>query len=499
MSSSAAEGEAVFSRLAQMGCIAGLQTTVVDVAIGADHGYRPQKRRTSAKASLKMEVVHKVDDVFGITRELPINYVERDGVDNDFSSSLGRKRHVVIYGSSKQGKTSLRKRHLSDDDYILVSCQNKWSSETLALSILKQAGFQVEVSNEKAISGTHKVKVSLAAEGGLPLVSKAKGQSEYDYTKSSNDKVVYQPLSLDPLDINDIIHALKSVEFKKYIILEDFHYLPQETQADFSYSLKSFHENSDYVFVIVGVWREENRLIGFNGDLTDRVQSINADTWTPAQLNEVIEVGEKLLNVHFETDFKAKIIEQSLETVHLVQEACRSACREFGVFETVEGDTAEISHGSEDALRIVQELVNGQSGRYQGALQNISEGFQSTDLEMPKWIIYALLCFEDTEYEKGVKLRRLSRVMKAKHPRGAELNNGSITQTLKGFGSLQNEKSVRPPIFDYDTTNRVLSVVDKGFIIWLKSQDRSVIAEDLDMVDLLSFAESSEIAGPQED
>lgn len=446
-----------------------------------------------------MTVVHKVDDVFGITRDLPLNYVERNHVDDDFASSLKRRRHIVIYGSSKQGKTSLRKKHLTDEEYILVSCQNKWSSETLSLSILKQAGFQVEISHEKAISGTHKVKVTLAAEGGLPFVGKTKGQGEYEHTKSSSEKVVSQHLSLDPLDVNDLILALKSIEFNKYIILEDFHYLPQETQADFSYRLKSFHENSDYVFVIVGVWREENRLIGFNGDLTDRIQSINADNWTPLQLQEVIEAGEYLLNVRFSDSFKTKVIEQSLETVHLVQEACRSACRESSIFETVDGNTVEIHHNENDALRIVQELVNGQSGRYQGALQNVSEGFQDTDLEMPKWIIYALLCFEEAEYEKGVKLRRISRVMKAKHPRGKDLNNGSITQTLKGFGSLQNEKSVRPPIFDYDTTNRVLSVVDKGFVIWLKSQDRNAIADDLDMVALLTYAEAKEIAGPQED
>lgn len=446
-----------------------------------------------------MEIKHDVDDVFGITRDLPLNYVERTDVDDAFSSSLKRKRHIVIYGSSKQGKTSLRKRHLRDDAYILVSCQNKWTSETLALSILKQAGFKIEISSEKAISGTHKVKVSLSAEGGLPFVSKAKGQGDYEYAHQNAEKTEFKSLSLDPLDVNDLILALNSINFNKYIILEDFHYLPQETQADFSFTLKSFHENSGFVFIIIGVWREENRLIGFNGDLTDRVQSINADTWTPNQLVEVISAGEHLLNIAFKDEFKMKIIERSLETVHLVQEACRIACIESGIKSTSEGETKEVLHAEDDAIRIVQKLVNGQSGRYQGALQNISEGFQDTDLEMQKWILYALLCFDEVEYEKGIKLRRLSRVMKNKHPRGADLNNGSITQTLKGFGTLQNEKSVRPPIFDYDTTNRVISVVDKGFVIWLKSQDKNIIAEELDMNALLSGAEALAIAGPQED
>jgi len=38
--------------------------------------------------------------------------------------------------------------------------------------------------------------------------------------------------------------------------LEDFHYLPMETQQTFSHVLKAFHENSKITFIVVAVWRE---------------------------------------------------------------------------------------------------------------------------------------------------------------------------------------------------------------------------------------------------
>lgn len=57
---------------------------------------------------------------------------------------------------------------------------------------------------------------------------------------------------------NDIIRALKEISFGKYIIFEDFHYLPTETQEAFSVALKAFHEQSEHTFVIVGVWLDEN-------------------------------------------------------------------------------------------------------------------------------------------------------------------------------------------------------------------------------------------------
>ncbi len=77
------------------------------------------------------EEKHSVDEIFGINRDLPLNYVERASADHVLVANLARKQHLVIYGSSKQGKTSLRKHCLNSDDYIVVHCSNKWSLDHL--------------------------------------------------------------------------------------------------------------------------------------------------------------------------------------------------------------------------------------------------------------------------------------------------------------------------------------------------------------------------------
>ena len=71
------------------------------------------------------KVKHRAADVYGIGRDLPLNYVSRKAVDDYFVANLTRDKHVIIYGSSKQGKTSLRKHCLIADDYIVVHCSNK--------------------------------------------------------------------------------------------------------------------------------------------------------------------------------------------------------------------------------------------------------------------------------------------------------------------------------------------------------------------------------------
>jgi len=235
------------------------------------------------------------DSVYGISRDVPLNYVTREEVDNKLVDNLTREKHLVIYGSSKQGKTCLRKHCLQEGDYITVQCSNKWAVEDLHSTILKRAGFKIAVSEKRNIAGKNKIIASAgAAFMGVGL--KTQGELEQSY-KTEN---ITKDLELDPSDVNDIIAALKSGGFDRYIVLEDFHYLTVETQRDFAVALKAFHEGSKFCFLIIGVWLEENRLAVYNGDLTGRVVSVNADRWTDHELTQVIDRGAFLLNVSFQ-------------------------------------------------------------------------------------------------------------------------------------------------------------------------------------------------------
>lgn len=435
------------------------------------------------------EKIYTTDDVFGVGRDLPLNYVSRDEVDQKFVDSLARKQHIVIYGSSKQGKTSLRKHCLSDTDYVVVACQNRWSLSELHSAILKECGFSIRQSVEKSVSGKHKVVAELEAKARIPFLTEGAAKAGYEYEGEKATSEVYTPLELDPEDTNDVIRAISEVKFTKYIVLEDFHYLPDETQKDFSFALKTFHEKSQISFVIVGVWREENRLIGFNGDLTDRVLSVDVDTWNPDSLDDVIIEGGRLLNVDFDEKFMEELLSRSFDSVHIVQEACRRACRDAGVMQT-QNDYTPVGLGV-DTAELVERVVDEQAARYRGFLNRFADGFQETDLQMPKWIVYAILCCDVAQLEKGVRLRKISKLIKRSHPRGSELNNGNITQILNSATSLQNKKGVRPLVVDYDSANTSLHVVDKGFLIWLSSQDISELLEDLELPEPVDVDEAS--------
>ena len=412
-------------------------------------------------------MTYKTNDVFGISRDVPLNYVSRKGVDEEFIDNLTRDKHVVVYGSSKQGKTNLRKHCLQESDYITVTCSNRWSMGQLHAAILKAAGYEITESSSRTFTGQAKLSASFKFLGTGVGVD---GGGE----KSSS--VVTTPLELDPSDVNDVIHALQQIDFQEYIVLEDFHYLPVDTQKDFAVSLKAFHENSDFCFIVVGVWLDENRLTVYNGDLSGRVVAVDADRWTIKELRQVISSGADLLNIAFDTEFVEELVEGCQGSVSIVQEVCNRVCRLYDVFETQDGKRTVVPSIGTGAL--VKLVVDAHGGRYESFLVKFAEGFTRTALEMYKWLLYPVLTATPEDLREGLRLPDIREALDANHP-GSPLNAGNITQALQSAANLQVTKELKPIILDYDETSRRLSVVDRGFIIWLMHQDRDELLESV--------------------
>lgn len=123
---------------------------------------------------------YRINDVFGLSRDIPLNYIERRSVDTKLKRNLDRSKHITIFGSSKQGKTCLRKHCLTPDQYILVSCNNKWSISDLNSHILKQAGYEITDTTTKTVGGEAKIVASVKA--GIPLVGKGDVEGEANVT-----------------------------------------------------------------------------------------------------------------------------------------------------------------------------------------------------------------------------------------------------------------------------------------------------------------------------
>lgn len=130
---------------------------------------------------------------------------------------------------------------------------------------------------------------------------------------------------------------------------------------------------------------------------------------------------------------------------------------------------------------IVKTVVDQQGGRYRSFLSQFASGFQETQLEMYKWLLYPILAADPEKLEEGFSYADLRRALKEHHPRGKALNLGNLSQALQSTASLQVSKDIKPIILDYDQTNTRLNVVDRGFVIWLQNQDKPSLFDSLDL------------------
>ncbi len=176
------------------------------------------------------------------------------------------------------------------------------------------------------------------------------------------------------------------------------------------------------------------------------------------------------MNISFSEEFVDNLLKNAYGSVYIVQESCYQCCKKSGIYQTQEKLTTV--GAKEEASEIVEEVVNQQTGRFNSFITQFADGFQATELQMHRWLLYPVLTGNVNELRKGLRYNEIKKHLIAQHPSGSGLNPGNITQALQSSASLQAKKEIKPIILDYDQTNLRLNVVDSGFLIWLNKQDR---------------------------
>ena len=209
----------------------------------------------------------KTLDVFGIKKDQVESYVERDDVDGLFLEALKTDRQIIVYGASKQGKTSLVDKHLPYKENIVVSLTPKYTLLDIYQSVLSAMNVEMVSQVQSSSSSTSESSISARFKAMVPAVIGVESGAAIKKKEGENTTVNKECIEVNLSLPNDVARIIKKTEYRdKYIILENFHYLDEEIQKEFSFDLRSFLELG-INFVILGVWKEKNRLIQFNGDL----------------------------------------------------------------------------------------------------------------------------------------------------------------------------------------------------------------------------------------
>lgn len=420
----------------------------------------------------------KTEDVFGVRKDLVESYIERPKVDGVFLKAKDQDRHIVIYGASKQGKTALIQKHIEEEDMIKISCSPKMGTSEIYKSIVRGLGIQLKESTQREKGANGEVTLKTSFQAMIPFVGGTKAEIAATKGNTLKELITHREIPVNFEIAQDIIYLLNEVKIQKYIVLENFHYLDNDTQSDLAFDLRAFQEQG-VRFIILGIWKEKNKLNQFNGDLVDRIIDVPVEPWEEADFIAVIDKGSNLLNIKIDEKLRSEIINKSFRNIGIVQELCKELCLQYDIIE--KSSNMNILDDISKLYNSIEIKAESYSSRHLRTLESIAAHGSSRDkgLYLPYYLVRVIVEADLTELLSGITKTALQEKIKAIHYRGDDVRISDMTNLLQKLSEVQSKKKIIPPIFDYDTLTSRLRIIDSTLLFFLNSKSKGDILSEI--------------------
>lgn len=111
----------------------------------------------------------------------------------------------------------------------------------------------------------------------------------------------------------------------KVLVLDDFHYAPDEVQLHIAQQLKDAIRR-EFKAIVVSLPHRADDAIRKNADLTGRLSLVNIEPWVNEELEKIAIKGFEKLNIGIKEDIAKNIAIESLTSPQLMQHICLSIC-----------------------------------------------------------------------------------------------------------------------------------------------------------------------------
>lgn len=427
--------------------------------------------------------MNNLEDVFGVSGKPVASYVERSHVDDHFKDALRTDKQIIVYGASKQGKTALVKKYIDYESNIVISLSPRTTLKDIYQSILRKSGVSLRTSYTEGTGDSTRIKGKASIQGAVALILRGKVDLGVEKDQDSKLENSYEEIEFNLELPDDVADLMLRTGNKKVVILENFHYLPEDLQRTFSYDLRTF-QDLKIRFIILGIWKEANRLSQYNGELQDRITEVPVEPWNNEDFREIVRRGESFLNILFDDKVLSECISNAFGSVGVFQELLKTTCQECGI----DRKTSNNVKISDDAAlaRAIKRKTEEYSGRHLRSLEAIASGNGSLiqkDAPLPYFLqYYIVMHILDIGYEGfngGVSKEALMHAIKQVHHRKDDLKGSQLTAVLKGLTEVQSGKGISPPVIAYDSNSRQLRVVDSTFYYFLKNANLQQIKDEI--------------------
>lgn len=424
----------------------------------------------------------KLSEVFGVSADPVLSYIVRDNIDGLFITVLREQKHIVVYGASKQGKTALVSRYLPYDQNIVVRLSPNTNVEDIYSSILRQCGVEIETGKVEEANTEISASLGIKAKATIWFFGEGEANASGGGKAGTKDQRTSKTIPFNLAVAQDVAELLKAMNFSKRIVLENFHYLAEEKQRQLSFDLRSFQEMG-ILFIILGVWRQKDKLRIYCTDLTDRVVDVPVEPWTEDEFNRVAIEGCKHLNIEITQPVIQKCIDNSFGSVGVFQELMKQTCIAAGVA----GRGAAVTL---DSVALADQAISEKATQYcathQQALELIASGNvthskekEKLPLHLPHYLVCSILEAGFDGLQHGISRTNITDMIKHNHHRKDDVRASDMSNLLHNLSTLQHKKGINPPLIDYDIGKRQLYAIDSTFFFFLRNCDLAQVKDEL--------------------
>lgn len=429
----------------------------------------------------------RLEQVFGVSRDQVATYIERETVDQALNSALKETRQIIIYGSSKQGKTSLLNRHVEQKNRVIVHCGPTMTAEDIYRSFLRQQG--VEIVTEKSSGTSRDMGTSISAKftAMIPFFGEGSAETKGDIKAGTKQDEKIKAIEFNLANAQDVGELLQQVGGSRmyFYVLENFHYLTDDVQRQMAFDLRTFEEMR-IRFVILGVWRERNRLVQYNGDLQDRIAEVPVEPWEVSDFQRIVDKGSEILRVTFSPEVGERIFTEAHGSVAVVQELLKKICQRAGITESIPNENAKVYLADIAQLEnAIDDKVAEYAARHVRSLESIAAGSrarrtteETSALFLPYHLVRVMVHCTYNELKDGIERKTLLQLIQGKHRTPDNVRTSDVTGMLSRLAALQANQNIVPPLFDFDPGTRRVKVVDSTLYFFIDNCDpEEVMAE----------------------
>lgn len=256
------------------------------------------------------------DSVFVAGGQPTITYVDRENqhIEREFARAIATPNQIVsLSGSTKTGKTVLCKKALGSRSYVWVDGGRIKTGEEFWEYVSAELNIPTETSSTKSS------EIGIEGQGSIPFITTASGSKLWASEKTETRK------------INSMAEALNLMQSEKIVlVIDDFHYLPEEVRTDIMRNIKGAVFNGLKV-ILLSVTHRVFDALKAESELTGRFTAIILPNWSHADLLKIPTLGFKALNTYCPQNIMEKLCDEAQENPFLIQQFCWEICFDCGV------------------------------------------------------------------------------------------------------------------------------------------------------------------------